>query len=56
MTAVFFIVCVIAFWMALGAFALVLSARMLRAPTEAELELAAAQAEKPHNSNTVSGH
>ena len=56
MTAVFFIVCVIAFWMALGVFAVIVSARMLRAPTEAELELAAAQAEKPHNSHTASVH
>lgn len=48
MTAVLFICYVILFWMALGAFAVWFSVRMLRVPTEAELEHAAAEAETGH--------
>lgn len=48
MTAVLYICFVILFWLALGAFAIWFSARILRVPTEAELELAAAEAETGH--------
>lgn len=56
MTAVLFIFYVILFWVALGVFAIWVSARMLRVPTEAELELAAAEAEKSQASHTTSAH
>lgn len=51
MTAVLFICYVILFWVALGVFAVWMTARALRVPTEAELELAAAEVENSHSAS-----
>ncbi len=49
MNDVIFIIYVVLFWLALFIFALWMSARTLRIPTEAELEHAAEQAESAHS-------
>lgn len=49
MNDVIFIIYVILFWLAMFIFAIVLTARVLRVPTEAEVEHAAEQAETAHS-------
>ncbi|HEU0027297.1 MAG TPA: hypothetical protein VFQ25_09295 [Ktedonobacterales bacterium] len=49
MNDVIFIIYVVLFWLALFIFAIWLSIRALRVPTEAELEHAAEQAESVHS-------
>lgn len=52
MSDVIFIIYVVLFWLALFIFAIGLSIRALRVPTEAELEHAAQQADSAHPTAT----
>lgn len=48
MTDLFFIVCVVLFWIVAAIFAMWFTARVLRTPTESEIELAAQTAHASH--------